>query len=148
MGKIQYTLLSPNDNVIFYMEKIRFEAHNEKLASNPLNTFYGVMLKSGSMLMFTALKDNKPIAGAYVSNLYHSIHIEHVFVKPELQNSDDHIGSNLIKYIISCKALLEFYFKEKLDTVRIEYINDKTKRIYQNLGFVPDTIDFQMKRGL
>ena len=148
MGKIQYTLLSPSDNVIIYMEKIRFEAHNDKLTTNPLNSFYGYMLKNGSMLVFTALKDGKPVAGAYVSNLNHAIHIEHVFVKPELQNSDDHIGSNLIKYIISCKAILELYYKEKLDNVRIEYINDRTKHIYQNLGFEEDTISGQLKRGL
>ena len=148
MGKIQYTLLSPSDNVIIYMEKIRFEAHNDKLSTNPLNSFYGYMLKNGSMLVFTALKDGKPVAGAYVSNLNHSIHIEHVFVKPEYQNSDEHIGSSLIKYIISCKAILELYYKEKLDNVRIEYINDRTKHIYQKLGFEEDTIDGQLKRGL
>jgi len=134
-ANININVLKPTDKAIGFMESLRYEAHNYPKPDNPLNSYYAIMLKEGRMLVYAVLVNNVPVAGAYVSSVGHSIFIEHVFVKPELQRTEFHFGSNLIRFIISQRSELETYFNEQFNSVRIEYINDETKQIYQNLQF-------------
>ncbi len=139
-AKISFNVLKPTDKAVEFMEKLRFEAHGipSDKGLNPLNTYYGVRLKEGCLLMYAVLINNIPVAGAYVSSLYDSLFIEHVFVKPELQKSDFHFGSSLIRYILCKKSELELFFQTNFTTAKIEYINNQTKQIYENLSFRED----------
>ena len=147
-AKININVLKPTEKAIGFMENLRYEAHNYPKPDNPLNSYYAIMLKEGRMLVYAVLVNNVPVAGAYVSNINHSIFIEHVFVKPELQRSKFHFGSSLISFIISQKSDLEAYFKDQLDAVRIEYINNETKQIYLNMQFKESIIPGQLFRIL
>ena len=137
-------VLKPTDETVSFMENLRYEAHNYAKTPDPLKSFYAIMLKEGRMLLYAVLVNNTPVAGAYVSTTGNSIFIEHVFVKPSLQRSKFHFGSNLIRFIISQKTDLETYFGVLFDSVRIEYINEETKHIYQKMDFKESKIPGQL----
>lgn len=148
ISNITFNILTPDEKTIEYMEKMRFEAHNIPVDFPISNTYYAVMLRQHQMLMFAILVNKIPVAGAYVSCHNHSIFIEHLFVKQGLQKTTHHFGSNLIKYIISNKKALEEYYHTFINSVRIEYINNETKHIYEQLHFKESKIPGQLHKGI
>ena len=147
-ANISFNILLPNEDIIDYMEKMRLKAHGYEVVGDPLNTYYGTLLREQRLLMFAVLLNGTPVAGAYVSNNEHCIYIEHIFVRPEFQRTNFHFGSALIKYIISKKAAIEQYYNEELSTIKIEYINESTKHIYENLEFKEGDNPGVLSRGL
>ncbi len=147
-ANVSFNILMPNEDIIDYMEKMRLKAHGYSEETDTLNTYYGTLLREKRLLMFAVLLNGTPVAGAYVSNFNHSIYIEHIFVRPEFQRTNFHFGTALMKYIISKKDLIEQYYGEPLSTMRIEYINEATKRIYEKLDFTESENPGVLSRGV
>ena len=147
-ANVTFNILLPNEDIIDYMEKMRLQAHDYKEDVDTLNTYYGALLRQQRLLMFAVCLNGTPVAGAYVSNFDHSIYIEHIFVRKEFQHTNFHFGTALIKYIMSKKELIEQYYREPLSTIRIEYINAETKKIYEALDFTEGDNPGVLSRGL
>ena len=138
---IEYKIIFSNktnpisESIIYSLEKLRLEANNIDISTFPIQeTYYFSNLKSNTYLIFTTYLENELVAACYIKNTYNSLYIDQLFVKKEYQNSPYHFGSNLLKYILNHKQLIEKYLNTSFNYSYLEP-NNNTKNFYQSLGY-------------
>lgn len=138
---IEYKIIFSNkttpllESTIYSLEKLRLEANNIDISTFPIQeTYYFSNLKTNTYLIFTTYLENELVAACYIKNTYNSLYIDQLFVKKEYQNSPYHFGSNLLKYILNHKQLIEKYLNTSFTYSYLEP-NNKTKNFYQSLGY-------------
>lgn len=138
---IEYKIIFSNktnplsESIIYSLEKLRLEANNIDISTFPIQeTYYFSNLKTNTYLIFTTYLENELVAACYIKNTYNSLYIDQLFVKKEYQNSPYHFGSNLLKYILNHKQLIEKYLNTSFTYSYLEP-NNKTKNFYQSLGY-------------
>lgn len=138
---IEYKIIFSNktnplsESIIYSLEKLRLEANNIDISTFPIQeTYYFSNLKTNTYLIFTTYLENELVAACYIKNTYNSLYIDQLFVKKEYQNSPYHFGSNLLKYILNHKQLIEKHLNTSFTYSYLEP-NNKTKNFYQSLGY-------------
>lgn len=134
MSNTSINILQPTEENIILIEKIRTRSYGiEK--DNIEENYYTQQIRNGNYLVFVTLLDNKIVSGCYLSNAYNSLSVEQLFVRPEYQEKGLHLGKNLLKYILDNKYIIEEYFQQKFTTSTISPISEKSKKIYESLGY-------------
>ena len=144
---LDYSLVELNDFNIVELEKLRIDAYQFDLGDTPITeTFFAKNLGAGKYVVFGAYLDNKLVGACYVSNLYNSLFIEQLFVLKALQNSRYHIGTNLLKYVLCNRMVIEDYFNQKFKVSMLEnkVVNSS---LYKKLGY-DDTSSFVQRNHL
>lgn len=138
---IEYKIIFSNktnplsESIIYSLEKLRLEANNIDISTFPIQeTYYFSNLKSNTYLIFTTYLENELVAAYYIKNTYNSLYIDQLFFKKEYQNSTYHFGSNLLKYILNHKQLIEKYLNTSFTYSYLEP-NNNTKNFYYSLGY-------------
>ena len=147
LNVIDYSLVKLNDSNIVELEKLRINAYQMDFDDMSINnTFFAKGLRCGKYIVFGAYLDNKLVGACYVSNIYNSLFIDRLFVLKSLQKSGYHIGTNLLKYVLNNKSVVEEYFNEKFSVSMLEneVLNSS---IYKNLGY-EDTSSFVQRKHL
>lgn len=132
---IKYKLISTNEDNITLLENIRYNAYGMNPNEfPPEQTFYTKELKKNKYLVFGCYLDNQLVGACYISNLYNSLYIEQLFILKEYQNSPYHLGSNLLKFVLTNKKIVEDYFNSKFNFSYLDNYKG-TSNFYKNLGY-------------
>ena len=129
--------LDNSDENIFKLETLRFRAYNMQEQFEGF-TLYAIGIHEGSMVPFGFFIDDKLAAGCYVSCNYGTLHIEQLFVHPALQETGLRAGRLLLNYVLINKKELEDYFHTTFDYCTLEPSSEKSKAIYEKVGFKSD----------
>ena len=133
MENVSFTLLELNAEVISMIEKIRFNAYGIDDAEF-ISSFYLNALNDGQYVAYGAFYDNKLIGACYVSKSYNSLFIEQLFILKKFQRSGLHLGSGLLKYVLSQKDYIETSFASTFDYSYLDSVNDATS-LYESMGY-------------
>ena len=129
---LEYKAIALNEENIIALENLRFKVYDYKNIE-PTETYFYREIKNGKILLFGVCENNKLIAGCYVSNSYKTLFIEHLFVLKEYQNNENHIGTNLMRYVLDNKEICENFFKMKFE---FSYLDNRcSKSFCEALGY-------------
>lgn len=146
MNNIEYKIIPLTKENKELLETLRFNAYqyNQKNLSLQ-DSFYLKDLNENKYLCIGCFLNNQLLAACYIKNTYHSLYIEQLFVLEKYQKTSLHIGSNLLKYILNNKEIVEKHFNE---TFYYSYLDNakNTKEFYQKLGYQEK--DFLMRKKL
>lgn len=117
------------------LEELRLKSYGINPSPKDYDSYYIENIVNGNMLAFTCSIDNKLVSGCYISNAFNSIYIDYLFVLKEYQNKGLHIGRQLLQFILDNKTLVEEYYKTVFTESRLYALTDKTKEIYNNMGY-------------
>lgn len=132
----EHKYLEPTIDNINQTEYIRCRAYNREYDGEIENNYYARNILSGQMLIFATYIGEELCAGCYVSASQNSLFIEQLFVKTEYQNTGLKIGRNLLEYINFNKTIIAKHFNKKsFQTSRLIYSSEKSKSIYQKIGY-------------
>lgn len=129
------TLVGSKENIKM-CEKIRYDAKKVEIEEKYLlETSYANKIYNCEILPFATFMDSNMVAGCYVTDYFASIHIYYLFVQQRYQETGLYLGRNLLNYVLANKQLVERYFDFKTNRTTLCYLDDKSKRIYENLGY-------------
>lgn len=146
MNNIEYKIIPITDESIIHLESIRYNAYNiNETKVKYSQSFYAKELKNKKYLVFGCFLNNKLVGACYVSNAHNSLYIEQLFISKKYQNSNLHLGTNLLKFVLKNKNTIEDYFKTKF---YISYLDSykKTTEFYKKIGYKEK--DFYMRKFL
>ena len=132
MINIKYTTIPLTKENIKLLEQIRYNAYQINIS--PINNNYTIQLKNNQYIVFGCFLNEKLVGACYISNSYKSLYIEQLFILKEYQKSNHKLGSNLLRFILKNKKIIEKYYNSKFN---ISYL-DSTKELttfYQSLGY-------------
>ena len=95
--------------------------------------YYMTKILEGKILVIGCFYQDELVAGAYLSNSYHSLFVEQIFVRDDYQGSVLHVGYYLMKYILEHKEIFDEFFHTSFDQCRLESRNCDS--FYEKLGF-------------
>ena len=139
---LEYKVITLNDENAIALENLRFKVYDYKNIE-PTETYFYREIKNGKILPFGVYENNELIAGCYVSNSYKTLFIEHLFVLKEYQNSENHIGTNLLRYVLDNKEICENFFKMKFE---FSYLDNRcSKSFCEALGYKENRNDMMLR---
>lgn len=116
MNNIKFEIINLNEKNIKLLENIRYNAYQlNPLDFPPKNTFHTRELKNGKYLVFGCYLNNQLIGACYTSKSHNSLYIEQLFILKEFQKNKEHYGSNLLKFVLQNKEIIEKYFNSKFN---------------------------------
>lgn len=131
--EINYKVLNLDEQIIETLEKLRLEAL--RISGISFNdTYHYKQLKEQKYLVFGAFYNDKLVGACYVSPSYNSLYIEQLFVSYELQRTELHIGTNLLKYVSTNKDIIQDYFNQKFKYSLLED-GRNTASLYSKMGY-------------
>lgn len=147
MYHIEYQTIPITEENINLLEQLRYNAYGIDSTNFKVEeTYHAKQLREGKYLVFGCFLETQLAGACYISNSYNSLYIEQLFIKKEYQRSNLHLGSNLLKYILKNKQIIENYFQTNfyysyLDTsknneqlfLQLGY-QEKNFLMYKNLG--------------
>lgn len=134
---LEMKILIADTKNIEMCEKIRCDALEIEMPEGMLlDNYYARQLYKSKILPFAAFVDYHMAAGCYVTDIFDSIHIEYLFVQRKYQEKGLHLGRNLLKYVLANQDLIEEYFSFQTNKTTLYYIDDKSKKIYETLGYI------------
>lgn len=146
MLNIKYKIIPLTEKNIIKLEEIRFNAYEINTNDfSPQDSFHTNQLKNNKYLVFGVYLNEKLVGACYISNSYNSLYIEQLFILKEYQNTKYHLGTNLLKYVLDNKKVIEDYYSTKLYFSRLENHNESSN-LYKNLGYSED--EFRMKKRI
>ena len=129
-----------NYSDLFAIEHLRCDAFN---IPKDVSEFYMDRFKKHAMLFLGAYIGDELVGGLYFSScLFNCGSIDMLFVKPEYQNTDYHIGTYLLNYVEEHNQDLCDY----LDCISIEkYLispaSECSERLYKHRGYKQTGLD-------
>lgn len=132
---IEYKIIDKTEKNIFLLEQIRLNAYQIDTSNfNIQNGFYAKDLVNHNYLVIGCFIENELIGAAYIKDTYQSLYIDQIFIRKEYQKAPQHFGTNLLKYILENKDIVEKYFHTSFT---YSYLDDgrNTKKFYENLGY-------------
>ena len=145
MEEVSFSLLKLDENLINLLEKIRFDAYsiNNFSASQ---SFYSHCLNNGNYIVYGAFYRGTFVGACYVTKSYNSLFIERLFILKKFQNTELHLGSRLLKYVLSNQKYIEEYFNMHF---KYSFLDNATKdnSLYEKLGY-RKTENLLMKKRL
>jgi GNAT superfamily N-acetyltransferase len=129
MTEVYYQQLINYRFKIKELENLRLDAYN----ISGLSEFYVNLLKDKRALVYVAKIRKEIVAASYVSDALYSLYIEQLFVKKCYQNQ--HIGSNLLYYILQNKDVAESYFNHPLTVSKLCPASESLVSFYNRLGY-------------
>ena len=140
---VSYKRIDINDEIIIELETLRFNVYNLK-SIKPNETYFFLQMKEGKIIPFGAYLEDKLIGACYVSKTYQTLFIDQLFVSKEYQNNEEHIGTNLLKYVLDNKKVCEEYFNTAFN---FSYLDNRvSKTFFENLGYKENNNDMMSKR--
>lgn len=140
---LRYELIELNEKNIIELENLRFEVYDYKNMNFKETYFYREMI-NGNILPFGVYQDEQLIAGCYVSKSFQTLFIEQLFVLKKYQNNKEHIGSNLLRYVLNNKKICEEFFNTEF---KFSYLDNRyNKSFYENLGYKENNTDMMFRR--
>ena len=140
---VSYKKIDVNDEIILELENLRFNVYNHK-SIKPDETYFFRQMKEGKILPFGAYLDDTLVGACYVSKTYQTLFIDQLFVAKEYQNNEEHIGTNLLKYVLDNKEVCEEYFNT---TFNFSYLDNRVpKTFFENLGYKENNNGMMSKR--
>lgn len=130
---IEYKNITLSYDNIKLLETIRYNAYGFKDINIEMG-FYMNKLNDKDYLVIGVLLDNKLVGACYIKNTYNSLYIDQLFILKEYQKSSLHLGSNLLKYILINKEIIEKYFKTKIFYSYLDN-NKNTVGFYEKFGY-------------
>lgn len=117
------------------IEKLREEAYNKKAQAidSEIESFYEKQINRDKILPIGGYVNNELVAGIYISTLLNSLYIEQLFVKEEYRHKG--YGTQMVKFVIDNKDIIEKHFKMNLEFSKAEISNDNALKLVQNLGY-------------
>ena len=147
MTNIKYEVVHLTEENINLLERIRYDAYNMNPNDFPVeNTYHTRELKNGKYLVFGCYLNNQLVGACYTSKTYNSLYIEQLFILKKYQKSDLHLGSNLLKFVLNNKNLVENYFNTQFFFSYLDNYQNTTD-FYKSLGY-RETNDSQMRKRL
>ena len=139
---LEYKVITLNNENAIALENLRFKVYDYKNIE-PTETYFYREIKNGKILPFGVYENNKLIAGCYVSNSYKTLFIEHLFVLKEHQNNENHIGTNLLRYVLDNKEICENFFKMKFE---FSYLDNRCSKLFcEALGYKENRNDMMSR---
>ena len=132
MTELKFSPLPFDIETINEIENVRYHAYG--IENPPENSFYKIQLLERKYIAWGAYQNDQLIGGCSVSNSYQSRFIEQLFVLKNYQNSDLHIGTKLLQYVLEHKSWIEQHFNTKFNYSYLESRNPNSM-LYQNLGY-------------
>lgn len=112
MYHIEYQTIPITEENINLLEQLRYNAYGIDSTNCKLEeTYHAKQLREGKYLVFSCFLENQLAGACYISNSHNSLYVEQLFIKKEYQRSNLHLGSNLLKYILKNKQIIENYFQ-------------------------------------
>lgn len=140
---INYEKVDLSEQNILALEKLRFEVYDYKNL-NPDKTYFYREMINGNILPFAAYENGLLIGGCYVSKTFETLFIDQLFIAKDYQNTPEHIGTNLLKYVLANKELCEDFFNTKFN---FSYLDSScSKSFYKNLGYKENNNEMMSKR--
>lgn len=134
--EITFSLLPLDEESIIEYEKMRLEAYGIQGAILTLQEIiHNTFTTENNLLAVGLFFDNELDAVCYVSNRYHSLFIENLFVRKSKQGTGLHLGQALLQYVLDNKTIFEQYFGEELTTSILDAVDEKSKNIYKSFGY-------------
>ena len=140
---INYEKVDLSEQNILSLEKLRFEVYDYKNL-NPDKTYFFFFLINGNILPFAAYENGLLIGGCYVSKTFETLFIDQLFIAKDYQDTPEHIGTNLLKYVLANKKLCEDFFNTKFNFSYLD--NSCSKSFYENLGYKENNNEMMSKR--
>ena len=91
--------------------------------------------------------DNKLVGGIYISDSYDTLYIEYLFVSKEYQSNKNHIGSELLSFVLKNKNAFEEYFNIDIYVSMLEPGSELLRMYYRKFGY-KDIGNNYMKRTI
>ena len=146
MEDIKYGIVPLTNSNIELLENIRFNAYKIDTTDFPVkDSFHFGKLQNKKYIVFGCYLNNELIGACYISNSYNSLYIEQLFILSEYQKSSYYLGTNLLKFVLDNKSVIEKHFNSKFYFSRLENKNIDSN-MYKSLGYVEQ--DFQMKKRI
>lgn len=140
---INYEKVDLSEQNILALEKLRFEVYDYKNL-NPDKTYFYREMINGNILPFAAYENGLLIGGCYVSKTFETLFIDQLFIAKDYQDTPEHIGTNLLKYVLANKELCEDFFNTKFN---FSYLDSScSKSFYENLGYKENKNEMMSKR--
>lgn len=128
--------LMPNTmDTIFTMEMLRNNAYGNSEIKENINSKYKDLIMDCEIYVFGLFNDEELVAGIYLSDLCDGIFVDNLFVKKIYQGSKLYYGRYLLQYILDNKELFEKLVFRKFDKSSLYYLNDYSKKIYEDMGY-------------
>ena len=144
MEDISFSLLNLDDNLINVLENMRYDAYSINLSSD-ISSFYKFNLNHGNFVAFGVYYQNQLVGACYVSKTYSSLYVEQLFILKKYQNTNLHLGSELLKYVLNQKEYVDNYFNINAKYSYIE--NSIDSHLYERLGY-KEVTEFLMRKKL
>lgn len=146
MNNIHYKLIPLTNENIELLENIRYNAFGiDKNKLEIESSFYAKKLKEKKYIVFGVSLNNQLVGACYISNYHNSLYIEQLFILKKYQKTKLHLGTNLLKFILSNKKIVENYFNTKFYFSYLENYKD-TSDFYKTLGY--EEKEFFMRKRL
>ena len=140
---INYEKVDLSEQNILALEKLRFEVYDYKNL-NPDKTYFYREMINGNILPYAAYENGLLIGWCYVSKTFETLFIDQLFIAKDYQNTIEHIGTNLLKYVLANKELCEDFFNTKFN---FSYLDSScSKSFYENLGYKENKNEMMSKR--
>lgn len=136
INEIKYEIIPLTEENITLLETIRYDAYNININDFPINnTLHTKELKNNKYLVFGCYLNNQLTGACYVSKNHNSLYIEQLFILKKYQNSNLHLGTNLLLHILNNKEIIEKHFNQKFKYSYLDNSKD-TYNFYQSLGYI------------
>lgn len=135
------------DNIIL-LEKTRFKCFGiESSYYDMSNTYSANEMAKGKYLVYGAFIKDNLVGACYVSNSWSTLYVEYIFVLPEYQKHALHVGSTLLKYVLSQKKYINEYYNCEFTHSYLDSSN-KSSGFYEKLGYTKSNVPNFMKKTL
>ena len=141
---MSFSLLQIDLDTISMIEELRFDAYDIS-GIDSSKTYYANEIRKGKFIAFGAFYQGELIGSCYVSNSGSTLYIEQLFVSKAFQKTNLHVGSNLLKYVLSQKDYIEDYFNCNFHYSCLDSINN-TDNLYKRVGYVKTREQLMKKR--
>ncbi len=132
---VQYKVQPGTEKTAHQMEFIRLSSYGIVPHEEDYDPHYIKEICNGNILVFTCYYEGKLVAGCYISNTFHTIYVDYLFVLPEYQEQGLHLGRNLLEFVLSNKTIVEDYFQESFSESKLCTTSDKSTSIYKKIGY-------------
>lgn len=118
------------------MEDLRDDAYQLE-SSFKERLHYLKRLESQKYVALSAYYQNELVAGCYVSDQFSTLYIQQLFVGYNWQGKHYHFGRLLLLETLKRREELEQYFKKEFWRSQLVAYDERSKKIYKNVGYVP-----------
>jgi len=122
--------------MINFLEAMRLRAYACKSEKNISNELFQNALLNGEELAIIGLNNQDIVAGCYISNSFHSLFIEELFVDRKYQEQGLRYGQKLLLEVLKEKIFFEKYYQQIFLYSRLMPGNNKAEAIYKKMGYL------------